>query len=304
MVLDTVQAVGPSVPCVHVNKIASYLRILIRLFIKVGISATTLAGNSTARTWQEQRWTIAIRARETPVRCWSGSITGGLGVQIIIVSGSCRPQEPWGRWRFSGKLRSGALSYIGSRLSRIGEFWAWTSRNRRQRRSCYALGWAVSLTPPTKFIDTVTKHIPMHQAPFKLAAPLGRGYDAFATRKIASGSIILRESALFTIRKPHPFINDSDIWAALRTLSSSSQQQFYCLCDNGGAEFRSFTEAFSENCFTVPSAMTREATDGIGCYILLSRINHSCVSNAKIPDTAIEGTSIACFTTRDIAEGE
>lgn len=42
----------------------------------------------------------------------------------------------------------------------------------------------------------------------------------------------------------------------------------------------------------------------MGCYILLSRINHSCVPNAKIPDTENEGGSIACFATKDIVGGE
>lgn len=53
----------------------------------------------------------------------------------------------------------------------------------------------------------------------------------------------------------------------------------------------------------MPSSSNLSSTS-LGCYILLSRINHSCVPNAKIPDTATEGDSIACFATRDIAEGE
>lgn len=142
--------------------------------------------------------------------------------------------------------------------------------------------------------------------PFRLAASPGRGWGAFATRKIAAGSVIAREAALFTIPKPHALIEDRDIRAALSTLPPGSRQQFYSLRDNGDAEFHYLIDAFCENCFRVPSSssVTYDSAHRFGCYILLSRINHSCIPNAKIPDSNIEGTSIACFATRDIEEGE
>ncbi|KAJ4329791.1 hypothetical protein N0V87_010556 [Didymella glomerata] len=148
-------------------------------------------------------------------------------------------------------------------------------------------------------------HIPSG-VPFRLAASPGRGWGAFATRKIAAGSVIAREAALFTISKPHALIEDRDIRAALSTLPPGSRQQFYSLRDNGDAKFHYLIDAFCENCFRVPSSssVTYDSAHGFGCYILLSRINHSCIPNAKIPDSNIEGTSIACFATRDIEEGE
>jgi len=95
---------------------------------------------------------------------------------------------------------------------------------------------------------------------------------------------------------PPELITDGHIWAALQALPAPARQQFFDVRDNGDKKFSSFTHAFSENSFATPH--------GQGCYVLLSRFNHSCLPNAKIPDTGLVGDAIACFATRGIAEGE
>jgi hypothetical protein len=71
------------------------------------------------------------------------------------------------------------------------------------------------LTPSSAYHST---HIP-HDAPFRLGVLSGKGWGAFATRRIPKGDKILQEKPLFVIRKPHWMIEERDIVAAYHSLT-------------------------------------------------------------------------------------
>ncbi|KAF4627660.1 hypothetical protein G7Y89_g10494 [Cudoniella acicularis] len=155
------------------------------------------------------------------------------------------------------------------------------------------------------------------EAPFELkpSSP-GKGWGAFATRKISQGALIFREKPLFVIRKPHQDITEGDVQAAFQQLTPSEKQQFLCLRDdNASRPFIYMTEACAENSFAIAtsnsstSSNINPATTFHGLFLLHSRFNHSCVPNSKIPtnSTASGGETtdtIASFATRDIVAGE
>ncbi|KAJ4316347.1 hypothetical protein N0V94_005485 [Neodidymelliopsis sp. IMI 364377] len=103
-----------------------------------------------------------------------------------------------------------------------------------------------TLHKPTNIQAYTNLPIPT-SAPFTLAASPGRGWGAFATRNIPSNASILREHPIFTI--PNLLITEHDLGAAVHSLPTSSQQQFFSLRDNGDTDFRCFTDAFVENSF-------------------------------------------------------
>ncbi|KAL4982942.1 hypothetical protein BDW68DRAFT_182059 [Aspergillus falconensis] len=139
-------------------------------------------------------------------------------------------------------------------------------------------------------------------APIELKPSPGKncGWGVFATKAIKKGSTILTERALFAIRKPHDDITDKDVYAAFGELTSAEKRQFLLLRDNGTALFRNIRQAFEENCFRRAGADAESLA--LACYLIHSRINHSCVPNAKIPESKLE--TIRCFATRDITAGE
>ncbi|KAF2685938.1 SET domain-containing protein [Lentithecium fluviatile CBS 122367] len=145
-------------------------------------------------------------------------------------------------------------------------------------------------------------HIPI-DAPLELKPSPGKGWGAFATRPITQGTIVLKETPLFIIHKPHEAITEQDLWTAFQALPPRDKQLFLCIRDNPSTPFASMTGMFAENSF----ALTRPF--GHGLFPLHSRINHSCLPNCKLPDPA-EGTTtpgdgaITCFATKDIAYGE
>jgi hypothetical protein len=57
---------------------------------------------------------------------------------------------------------------------------------------------------------------------------------------------------------------------------------------------------FAENSFAISDGKTNR---GMGCFLLHSRINHSCVPNIKLPNT-VSGEEIASYAIREIAAGE
>jgi hypothetical protein len=132
----------------------------------------------------------------------------------------------------------------------------------------------------------------------------GRGWGAFATRKIKQGAMILREDPLFIVRKPHQEITEQDIRVAFQRLKPFEQRQFLLLRDNGGPQFNSMESAFAENSFAIPDSsmplINRRMIHGL--YLLHSRLNHSCVPNAKIPE--MPGPSITSYAMKNIAAGE
>jgi hypothetical protein len=113
--------------------------------------------------------------------------------------------------------------------------------------------------------------------------------------------MILREKALFVIQKPEEEITEQDLWIAFQRLIPRDKQQFLCLRDNASKPFRSMSDAFAENSFAISDGIKPL---GHGLFILLSRLNHSCIPNSKVPVPEADGEIIANFATRDIAAGE
>lgn len=93
---------------------------------------------------------------------------------------------------------------------------------------------------------------------------------------------------------------------AFQQLEPTRKKQFLCLRDNSSRYFKSMNEAFAENSFQagIPDVTGSQSNKppAHGLYLLLSRFNHSCIPNSKIPTT--NENAIACFATKDIAAGE
>jgi hypothetical protein len=143
-------------------------------------------------------------------------------------------------------------------------------------------------------------HLPPN-TPFELKPSPGKGWGAFATRPIPVGALILREAPLFVIPKHHSQITRIDILAEILNLTPHDNQEFKKLRDNGGQPFTHLTHALAENSFALPNPT---GPSHHGLFVLLSRLNHSCVPNSKIPDSDVENGEISCFATRDIEVGE
>jgi hypothetical protein len=142
------------------------------------------------------------------------------------------------------------------------------------------------------------------KSPITLKPSPGRGWGVFAIRKIKQSAIILREDPLFIVRKPHQEITEQDIRVAFQRLKHFEQRQFLLLRDNGGRHFNSMESAFAENSFALPDNSIPQTSSRMahGLYLLHSRLNHSCVPNAKVPKTS--GPSITSYAMRNIAAGE
>ncbi|KAK2747986.1 hypothetical protein FQN57_001577 [Myotisia sp. PD_48] len=136
-------------------------------------------------------------------------------------------------------------------------------------------------------------------APFELKPSPGRGWGAFSTKRIERGAVILREKPLFIIQKPPTEIQEEDIYRAFQRLVHDDKQQFLCLMASDSPSSSPMAGILAENCFNLPLAMGAPA---LGLYILLSRFNHSCVPNAKVPSSGSDILTI--FATKDIAVGE
>lgn len=144
-------------------------------------------------------------------------------------------------------------------------------------------------------------------APFKLNTSPRKGCGVFATRNISRGELILRETPLFIIRKPNWQMNEQDISKAVQRLPTGQKAQFSSLRINGETPFKSFGQAFAGNSFLITSPDGYDGNRGSwahGCFILLSRFNHSCVPNAKVPTSGGSGETLECRAVRDIAAGE
>ncbi|KAJ5373483.1 hypothetical protein N7517_005489 [Penicillium concentricum] len=139
------------------------------------------------------------------------------------------------------------------------------------------------------------------EVPFELRPSPGKGWGAFATRRIGRGSLILSEMPTFVIRMSHTEITDDHVTMAFQKLLPSQKAQFLLLRDNGSSHFTSMNEAFAENSFNIANSDHGEP-ETHGLFPLHSRFNHSCVPNSKIP--TISGEIISSFATRDIHAGE
>jgi SET domain len=141
-------------------------------------------------------------------------------------------------------------------------------------------------------------------APFELKPSPGKGWGAFATRRIERGAMVLKEKPLFVIRKPHEEITEEDVWTAFQQLVPGEKQQFLYLRDNGSRPFTHMTQACAENSFAISNSIRPQANDPPihGLFLLHSRFNHSCIPNSKILITGEK--IIASFATKDIVAGE
>ena len=90
---------------------------------------------------------------------------------------------------------------------------------------------------------------------------------------------------------------ETDIRAAFQELNPSEKVQFLSLRDNASAPLTHMSQACAENSFALSSNPPSH-----GLFLLLSRFNHSCLPNSKVPTTSEE--IIASFATRDIFAGE
>lgn len=138
---------------------------------------------------------------------------------------------------------------------------------------------------------------------FELKPSPGKGWGAFATKRIRRGAVILRERPLFVIRKPHQKITEQDVQTAFQRLAPADKQRFLCLRDNASLPFTYMSDAMAENSFEVhPEGSSLPAH---GAFLLLSRFNHSCIPNSKVPFSAAETEeTLTIFAVRDIAAGE
>ncbi|KAK3380344.1 hypothetical protein B0T24DRAFT_190996 [Lasiosphaeria ovina] len=143
-------------------------------------------------------------------------------------------------------------------------------------------------------------------APFELKPSSGKGWGAFATRRIERGALILSEEPLFTIRKPHAEITEEDVVRAFQQLPASRKPLFFLLRDNASGNFRRAEHAFAENSFNMAGEDHggRQRDGPRGLFLLHSRFNHSCVPNTKIPTSNREISHVQSFAIRDILPGE
>ncbi|KAK0637172.1 hypothetical protein B0T17DRAFT_588093 [Bombardia bombarda] len=158
-------------------------------------------------------------------------------------------------------------------------------------------------------LDHPYRQLPMpSNAPFELKPSSGKGWGAFATRRIGRGALILSEEPLFTIRKPHAEITDEDVVRAFQQLPASRKPLFFLLRDNASWQFRRVEHAFAENCFNMAGEDHggRQRDGPRGLFLLHSRFNHSCLPNTKIPipTSNREITYVQSFAIRDILPGE
>ncbi|KAG5972707.1 hypothetical protein E4U55_000738 [Claviceps digitariae] len=136
-------------------------------------------------------------------------------------------------------------------------------------------------------------------APFELRPSPGKGWGAFATRRIEVGDLILKESPLFVIRKCHTERSEDLLKSAFATLSPAQKLQFSLIRKNSSQVFSSMEAAFDENCFKLGG----ETDPGLcGLFPMHSRLNHSCVSNATV--SRASGYDLASFAKTCIQPGE
>lgn len=135
--------------------------------------------------------------------------------------------------------------------------------------------------------------------PFELRPSPGKGLGAFATRKIQTGDLILKERPLLVIRKPHEYITEADARSGFQKLPPREKHQFLSLLDNGARAFTSMKKALSENSFPVSTN-----PPAWGLLIVLSRFNHSCIPNCKVPELSAEQNQLQIYATRVIMPGE
>lgn len=141
-------------------------------------------------------------------------------------------------------------------------------------------------------------------APFELKPSPGKGWGAFAKRRISKGATILIDKPLFIIYKLPQDITEEDVLMAFLRLAPADKEKFLRIGDNGSGPFNNCLAAMAQNTFQVPTQGSN--LPAYGMFVLLSRFNHSCAPNSKIPTSVTESgrETLAIFAKRDISVGE
>ncbi|PQE17468.1 SET domain protein [Rutstroemia sp. NJR-2017a WRK4] len=132
-------------------------------------------------------------------------------------------------------------------------------------------------------------------SPFELKPSSGKGWGAFSTAKIPRGTLILEEQPLFITKLDPPEFHEADARMAYQNMSPEAKRQFSSLRNNGGERFSNMADVWAENSF---SMYNKSQSSGHALFVLMSRFNHSCVPNARIPVRHNEAAAI--FAVRDI----
>ncbi|KAI2793635.1 hypothetical protein POX_a00218 [Penicillium oxalicum] len=146
------------------------------------------------------------------------------------------------------------------------------------------------------------------EVPFELKPAGEKGWGGFATRFIARNSLIYQEPALFTLHLTMTQqVNDSAVLQAVKNLSKNDKQKFNLLHEASILQGNdNVSELFITNYFAlaIPSHKHRELYQPnlLGFFVFISRLNHSCVANAYVPQNMRK--TISCYAARDIQPGE
>jgi hypothetical protein len=122
-------------------------------------------------------------------------------------------------------------------------------------------------------------------APFILGPSPGKGWGAFATRKINSGDLILKEDPTFVIRTTSKLVSPDDTWAKLQHISTKEKEALIELCVTFPPSIRDIINTFSLN---QHSFVNDNGEYMYGLYPLQSRFNNTCVPNSRILDHDVD----------------
>lgn len=150
--------------------------------------------------------------------------------------------------------------------------------------------------------------------PIELKPAPGAGWGVFATRPIKKNHLILKETAIFTIMKSAgEQATENDVEKVWSKLSPSTKDALLPLRENGSQPLKSPFEIWSHNHLNLkniiaePYSKMNESVSlatTTGLFVLQSRINHSCLPNARRPWPLTTEDSTTLIAMRDIAAGE
>ncbi|POS69422.1 hypothetical protein DHEL01_v212184 [Diaporthe helianthi] len=133
--------------------------------------------------------------------------------------------------------------------------------------------------------------------PFELRPSPGKGWGAFATRHLAPGDPVFTERPTAVIQKHASLITQTDIFNSMRHLSQSERQQVRYL--TGSRDSISLVDLFRESEFTLSVNPPAH-----GMFLVLSRFNHSCVPNCRIPSLGGKMDELTIQASRAVRPGQ